>query len=101
VVRQIALNGQTRVLMTNLTAAQAPAHCFGGLYHQRWRIGEAFRSLKHRLRRELELFNQRIEAVWDPGERVCGVVEPHKLHQRVVPQHKPHPVFVGGGGAAV
>lgn len=52
VVRQIAPNGQTRVLMTNLTAAQAPAHCFGGLYHHRWRIEEAFKRLKHRLHLE-------------------------------------------------
>jgi hypothetical protein len=52
VVRQIAPNGQTRVLMTNLTAARATAHCFGGLYHQRWRIEEAFKRLKHRLRLE-------------------------------------------------
>ena len=52
VVRQIAPNGQTRVLMTNLTATQAPAHCFGALYHQRWRIEEAFKRLKHRLHLE-------------------------------------------------
>jgi hypothetical protein len=52
VVRQAAPNGQTRVLMTNLTAAQAPAHCFGGLYHQRWRVEEAFKRLKHRLHLE-------------------------------------------------
>ena len=52
VVRQTARNGQTRVLMTHLTAAQAPAHCFGGLYHQRWRIEEAYKRLKHRLRLE-------------------------------------------------
>jgi hypothetical protein len=52
VVRQIAPNGQTRVLMANLTAAQAPAHCSGALYHQRWRIEEAFKRLKHRLQLE-------------------------------------------------
>jgi hypothetical protein len=52
VVRQIAPNGQTRVLMTNLTTTQAPAHCFGALYHQRWRIEEAFKRLKHRLNLE-------------------------------------------------
>jgi hypothetical protein len=52
VVRQIAPNGQTRLLMTNLIAAQAPAHCFGALYHQRRRIEEAFKRLKHRLRLE-------------------------------------------------
>ena len=50
--RDLTPNGQTRVLMTNLTAAQAPAHCFGGLYHQRWRVEEAFKRLKHRLHLE-------------------------------------------------
>jgi hypothetical protein len=49
VVRQITPNGQTRVLMTNLDADQAPAESFGRLYHQRWRIEEAFKRLKHRL----------------------------------------------------
>jgi hypothetical protein len=38
-----APNGQTRVLMTNLNATQAPAHGFGALYHRRWRIEEAFK----------------------------------------------------------
>ena len=52
VVRQIVPNGQTRVLMTNLTTTQAPEHCFGALYHQRWRIEEAFKRLKHRLHLE-------------------------------------------------
>ncbi len=52
VVRQIALNGKTRGLMTNLTAAQAPAHCLGAIYHQRWRIEEAFKRLKSRLHLE-------------------------------------------------
>ena len=49
VVRQIAPNGQVRVLMTNLTAAQAPATAFAALYHRRWRIEEAFKRLKSRL----------------------------------------------------
>lgn len=51
-VRQIAPNGQVRVLMTNLTPEQAPAQSFGWLYHQRWRIEEAFKRLKHRLHLE-------------------------------------------------
>ncbi|WP_435382740.1 transposase [Crenobacter oryzisoli] len=34
--------------MTNLLDAQAfPAADFGALYHQRWRIEEAFKRLKH------------------------------------------------------
>lgn len=52
VVRQIAPNGQVRVLMTNLTAAQAPAPAFAMLYHRRWRIEEAFKRLKSRLHLE-------------------------------------------------
>jgi len=51
-VRQVAPSGAIRVLATNLTAAQAPAADFGDLYHQRWRIEEAFKRLKHRLHLE-------------------------------------------------
>ena len=52
-VRHIAPNGQVRVLMTNLLdAARFPACAFGQLYHQRWRIEEAFKRLKHRLNLE-------------------------------------------------
>ena len=49
VVRQVAPNGQVRVLMTNLPPEVAPAGAFGDLYHRRWRIEEAFKRLKHRL----------------------------------------------------
>jgi hypothetical protein len=63
VVRQIAPNDQTRVLMTNLTATQAPAHCFGALYHQRWRIEEAFKRLKHRLHLESSVSGLRQHAL--------------------------------------
>lgn len=52
VVRSIAPNGQIRVLMTNLSAQQAPAAAFGALYHRRWRIEEAFKRLKWRLKLE-------------------------------------------------
>jgi len=47
-VRQIAPNGQIRVLATNLDAQAAAAAAFGELYHQRWRIEEAYKRLKHR-----------------------------------------------------
>jgi hypothetical protein len=41
---------EVRVLMTNLLDLVAfPARAFGGLYHYRWRIEEAFKRLKHRL----------------------------------------------------
>ena len=46
-------SGKVRVLMTNLLDPVAfPAHQFGHLYHQRWRIEEAFKRLKHRLNLE-------------------------------------------------
>lgn len=49
-VRHVASTGKIRVLMTNLLdAARFPACQFGDLYHQRWRIEEAFKRLKHRL----------------------------------------------------
>ena len=51
--RHVALNGQARVLMTNLLdTTRFPAHRFTGLHHQRWRIEEAFKRLKHRLNLE-------------------------------------------------
>jgi hypothetical protein len=51
-VRQIAPNGAVRVLATNLDEQAAPAHAFAELYHQRWRIEEAFKRLKHRMKLE-------------------------------------------------
>ena len=52
-VRHIASTGRVRVLMTNLLDTQRfPAADFGDLYHQRWRIEEAFKRLKHRLNLE-------------------------------------------------
>lgn len=47
-VRSVTPDGKIRVLMTNLLDAQTfPAADFGSLYHQRWRIEEAFKRLKH------------------------------------------------------
>ena len=51
-VRQIAPNGQVRVLATNLDGQSFPGEVFADLYHQRWRIEEAFKRLKHRSRLE-------------------------------------------------
>ena len=51
-VRQCAPNGQVRVLVTNLDEQTYPPHLFGDLYHQRWRIEEAFKRIKHRLKLE-------------------------------------------------
>ena len=49
-IRNLAPGGQVRVLMTNLldSRAFAPEH-FATLYHQRWRLEEAFKRIKHRL----------------------------------------------------
>lgn len=45
--------GKIGVLMTNLLDAKTyPGAEFGALYHQRWRIEEAFKRIKHRLRLE-------------------------------------------------
>lgn len=49
-VRHVASTGKVRVLVINLLDPAAfPAHEFGDIYHQRWRIEEAFKRLKHRL----------------------------------------------------
>jgi hypothetical protein len=47
-IRHVASTGKVRVLMTNLLDMEEfPAAEFGALYHQRWRIEEAFKRLKH------------------------------------------------------
>ena len=51
-VRNTATGARLRVLLTNLPADQVPASAFGDLYHQRWRVEEAFKRLKHRLHLE-------------------------------------------------
>ena len=51
-VRQTAPNGQVRLLATNLDAQAFPVALFADLYHQRWRIEEAFKRIKHRLKLE-------------------------------------------------
>lgn len=52
-IRHVAPNGHVRILMTNLLDARRyPVEQFGALYHQRWRIEEAFKRIKHRLRLE-------------------------------------------------
>ena len=51
-VRCISSTGQVRVMATNLPVQEFPASVFGDLYHQRWRIEEAFKRLKHRLKLE-------------------------------------------------
>jgi hypothetical protein len=51
-VRQVSPGGAIRVLATNLDSQAFPCHAFGDLYHQRWRIEEAFKRLKHRMHLE-------------------------------------------------
>ncbi len=52
-IRDVTPDGSVRVLMTSLLdAAHYPAADFGTLYHRRWRVEEAFKRLKHRLRLE-------------------------------------------------
>ena len=52
-IRDQTPTGSVRVLMTSLLDTQRyPAHAFGALYHQRWRVEEAFKRIKHRLRLE-------------------------------------------------
>ncbi|CAN7514326.1 IS4 family transposase [Acidovorax sp. LjRoot66] len=51
-VRCVSSTGQVRVMATNLPAQDFPASVFGHLYHQRWRIEEAFKRLKQRLKLE-------------------------------------------------
>lgn len=49
-VRVVTPNGRIHAVMTSLLDAVAyPAETFSELYHQRWRIEEAFKRLKHRL----------------------------------------------------
>jgi hypothetical protein len=51
-VRHITPDGKTWVLATNLPVADFPAEVFGDLYHQRWRIEESYKRLKHRAKME-------------------------------------------------
>lgn len=51
-VRQTSPNGLMRVLATNLDECGFAPVVFGDIYHQRWRIKEAFKRIKHRLHLE-------------------------------------------------
>lgn len=52
-IRVTTPNGKSHIVMTSLLdAARYPADEFGNLYHARWRIEEAFKRLKHRLKLE-------------------------------------------------
>ncbi|MDR3454579.1 MAG: IS4 family transposase, partial [Rhodoferax sp.] len=52
-IRDVTPGARVRVLMTSLLDGERyRAASFGALYHQRWRVEEAFKRLKHRLRLE-------------------------------------------------
>ncbi len=52
-IRDVTPAGSVRILMTSLLDGERyPAADFGALYHRRWRIEEAFKRIKHRLRLE-------------------------------------------------
>lgn len=46
-VKSITPEGKVRVMVTNLTPEQVPTAAFAELYHQRWRVEEALKRLKH------------------------------------------------------
>ena len=52
-IRDVTPAGSVRILMTSLLDTERyPAAAFGALYHRRWRVEEAFKRIKHRLRLE-------------------------------------------------
>ena len=52
-VRNVTPTGSIGVLITNLLDTERyPSTAFSDLFHQRWRIEEAFKRIKHRLRLE-------------------------------------------------
>ena len=51
-VPQVAPNGHVRALVTNLDELAFPPTLFASRYHQRWRIEEAFKRIKRRLKLE-------------------------------------------------
>nr|WP_319563683.1 IS4 family transposase [uncultured Rhodoferax sp.] len=51
-VRHVTPDGKVWVLATNLPEGDFPPAVFGDLYHQRWRIEESYKRLKHRLKLE-------------------------------------------------
>lgn len=52
-IRVVTPNGKCHVVMTSLLDSSTyPAADFAGLYHARWRIEEAFKRIKHRLKLE-------------------------------------------------
>lgn len=73
-VRHVASTGRVRVLMTNLLDTAAyPCALFGDLYHNRWRIEEAFKRLKHRLNLEHVSGLSQLAAMQDSPPKSCAI----------------------------
>lgn len=72
-IRVVTPNGQCHVLMTSLLDPHTfPAAAFGDLYHARWRIEEAFKRLKHRLKLEHLSGLSWLAAQQDFGAKLVG-----------------------------
>lgn len=86
-IRDVTPNGRVRVLMTSLLDSQRyPAGSFGALYHQRWRIEEAFKRLKHRLRLEAVTGLDYLALQQDFGAKILA----DNLCTLLSELHKPH-----------
>lgn len=69
----ITPNGKRQVVMTSLLDTQTyPAEHFGDLYHARWRIEEAFKRIKHRLKLEHLSGLSWLAAQQDFGAKLLG-----------------------------
>lgn len=74
-VRHVTSTGKVRVLMTNLLDCNRfPATDFGDLYHQRWRIEEAFKRLKHRLNLEHVSGLSQLAAMQDFAAKIVCII---------------------------
>lgn len=51
-VRVVCPNGRIQVMVTNLPSDAFGCECFADLYHQRWRIEETYKRLKHPMKLE-------------------------------------------------
>jgi len=72
-IRQISPEGKVRVLITNLLDMyRHPAATFRDLYHQRWRLEEAFKRLKHRMSLEHLSGLSQLAARQDFGAKVIS-----------------------------
>lgn len=72
-IHDVTPSGRVRVLMTSLLDDQHyPAASFGALDHQRWRIEEAFKRLRHRLRLEAVTGLDYLALQQDLGARILA-----------------------------